>query len=350
MANKSNKNGSSLPPASRTPGWEGSDEAFLLAQEIVIKTARDLEIDWFPDSLANFLKFMRVNKKKVSDQDYEFLVSKTSDLWDLFRKFMMSPDVAGQWSAEIKIELNDLLVDEFMTSDSRYEAENAEEFDLAELTIGCLEVVLTEDKQVLANAIFENIVIFWIYLTTENNEEFEFNSPVNETDSEDLEFMQMIIDIRDQASKQMLYGLAWWAASSIAVYLALGATGGTIYWFGGAIGALFHWYRAFKLIETSKRGGAKTFVNNDGLIVAVILIVVMFSSAKLIPEYLRISTPTVGTCWADTEDDFTSAVACWSSSATTQTIGFAYSAESCLGDYYLEPTSRESRFTCLKSI
>ena len=50
--------------------------------------------------------------------------------------------------------------------------------------------------------------------------------------------------LRYQATRQILYGLAWWCGSAIAMYIALQSTGSTVYWYGGALGALFHWYRA----------------------------------------------------------------------------------------------------------
>jgi hypothetical protein len=342
-----------LPAESNNPGWEASDEAFLLAQEIVLSAAVDLDIEWFSDSLNNFLRFAKNNKKKVTDRDYRFLVSKTSDLWDAFRIFMMSDEVSGKWNAKIRADLKAVLLEEFTDADAEYQLENSEEFEFAELAIQSLGIALKEDKQILSNAIFENIVILWIHTVDIPEEEFtsiDQNYRYGSSESRDLEFMQLIVELRTQATKQLLYGLAWWVASAVAVFIALGSTGGTVYWFGGAIGALFHWYKAYKLIMTSKEGGAKTLVNNDGLIIAAIIAVVVFSSLKLVPEYQRIETPTLGTCWADTDDNLTVPVACWSSNASTKTIGFAYTAESCNGDYYLEPMARESRFTCLEEL
>jgi len=166
---------------------------------------------------------------------------------------------------------------------------------------------------------------------------------------EQLQYMQMIVEIRQKAFMQVLYGLLWWMGSAIAMYFALSSTGGTIYWYGGALGSLFHWYRAFKMISATQKAGAKTLIRNEVILITVTAVLVVFSTMKIVPEYFRIDTPTIGTCWGETDKGMMSPVACWSGIATDKTMGYADSADSCpaVSTGYFDPSVRESRYTCL---
>lgn len=170
-----------------------------------------------------------------------------------------------------------------------------------------------------------------------------------ENELEQNQYLQMIIDIRKRAFMQILYGLLWWMGTVIAMYFALTSTGGTIYWYGGALGSLFHWYRAFKMIKITQEAGAKALIQNEAILIAVTVALVVFSTAKIVPEYFRIETPTIGTCWAKAENGYMVPVACWTSGATDKTISFADTAEACptISTGYFDPTASEARFTCL---
>ena len=56
-----------LPEISNEPGWEGSDEAYLLASNIVFETANRLEISWFQPALKKYLAYLGKNGIKVRD-------------------------------------------------------------------------------------------------------------------------------------------------------------------------------------------------------------------------------------------------------------------------------------------
>lgn len=116
----------------------------------------------------------------------------------------------------------------------------------------------------------------------ENNKE---NSDF--TEQEKFELIQMMIVLRQKATRQILFGLGWWVASAIAMYVAMQSTGGTTYWYGGALGALFHWYRAFKLIGATRAAGFNTFVKNEKLLVAATVSIVLFTSVTIVPEFFQ---------------------------------------------------------------
>jgi hypothetical protein len=156
--------------------------------------------------------------------------------------------------------------------------------------------------------------------------------------------------LSQRATKQILFGLAWWIGSFVAMYLALQSTGNTVYWFGGALGAFFHWYRAYKIFAIGKAERLSLFKQNEYILIAVTLVIAFASVGKIVPEYFRIDVPTIGTCWAKTGGDLYTPVACWSSIAEAKTVSFAESAEACGTNSYFQPTSREERYTCLQDL
>jgi hypothetical protein len=183
------------------------------------------------------------------------------------------------------------------------------------------------------------------------------NTSDEQNEIDPLQYVQMITQIRQQAFKQIIYGLLWWMGSAVAMYFALAATGETTYWYGGAIVSLFHWYRAFKMISATKKAGAKPLVRNEAILVAVTAVLVIFSTVTIVPEYVRINSPTIGTCWAKAENNTTEnndmvPVACWSNRAIVKAISLEPTHVSCpeISTGYFDPSERddnEYRVTCL---
>ena len=157
-----------LPEIGTEPGWEGSDEALLLAQQIVFQAATDLEISWFQESLRKYLDYLGSNKQKVTDEDFTYLQQHIGMMWDEFRMYMLQPKVGGGWSVEVKNNLYDLFVARYSSGPIRYQPPRLEGFDLALLACTSLERCLIEDKQLLANAIFEVIDILWCHYLRDN--------------------------------------------------------------------------------------------------------------------------------------------------------------------------------------
>ena len=171
----------------------------------------------------------------------------------------------------------------------------------------------------------------------------------NQPDAEHLQLLQLIVDLREKAFRQIIFGFLWWLGSAIAMYFALASTGSTIYWYGGALGSLFHWYRAGKMISATYAAGAKTIVRREAIAIALSVLLVGVSISKIVPEYFRTSTPTVGTCWGKGKSGSYVPIACWSSNAVIKTIAFSTSSDTCPpeSDGYFDPSERESRVTCL---
>ena len=163
-------------------------------------------------------------------------------------------------------------------------------------------------------------------------------------------YLITIAEIRQKAFKQIIYGFCWWSASAIAMYFAMQSTNSSVYWYGGALGALFHWYRAFKLISATRKFGAKALIQNEIILIGVVALVVFVSGSKIIPEYFRIDTPTLGTCWAETDSGSYAPVACWSSNASIKSSYYSDTDTGCGLAGYFEPTSTEDQFICLEEL
>jgi hypothetical protein len=145
------------------PGWEGSDEAFLMAKGIVLDVGRNLNIDWIESANSNYLAFVRAYQIKASDDDYQFIATKTEQLWDTFRNFMMTPEVSGNWNRTIEIKLSGKLSSIFRDAPARHKPEVLQAPELAILATDCLGKCLIEDKQLLSNAVFEAILVLWCH-------------------------------------------------------------------------------------------------------------------------------------------------------------------------------------------
>jgi len=164
------------------------------------------------------------------------------------------------------------------------------------------------------------------------------------------EKIELSVYLEQQVNKQILFGLAWWTGSAVAMYFALQSTGNTVYWFGGALGALFHWYRAYKIYAVGQSAKIRVFKQNQFILITVCFIVAFGSLYKIVPEYFRIDVPTVGTCWTLTDAEMYTPVACWSGAAKVKTVSFADSSVACGTATYFEPSARETRFTCLQDL
>ena len=175
------------------------------------------------------------------------------------------------------------------------------------------------------------------------------NEQENEIDPNQV--AAMIAEIRQKAFMQIIYGLLWWLGSAVAMYFALASTSNTmIYWYGGALGSLFHWYRAFKLIRATQQIGAKSLVQREVVLIGVTAFIVFFTSYTIIPEYFRIDTPTVGTCWFTNSDDELATIACWSNRTEFKTVAMEDSEESCLTDWYIRPGGGMSQYACIEEM
>lgn len=185
-----------------------------------------------------------------------------------------------------------------------------------------------------------------------NNDETNPNNGESET-SQGISFEELAAQvylIRQAAMKQVIYGLLWWGGSAVAMFVALQSTGDTFYYFGGALGSLFHWYRAIKMYLATKEVGASKLLPAEKALVGGAILVVLITSATIVPTYFKVSFPTVGTCWAEGETENSMVpVACWGGNAVVKTVALVESTDDCPSEAtgYFDPSYRESQYTCL---
>jgi hypothetical protein len=194
------------------------------------------------------------------------------------------------------------------------------------------------------------VIFFRIKSSKKNPKIVQTSEQPYKTDINTDEKTQLGSLLRFQANRQILFGLAWWSGSAIAMYFALQSTGNAIFWFGGALGALFHWYRAYKLFEVGRDSKVSIFRQNDFILIAFTLIIAIGTFSKIVPEYFRIDVPTIGTCWAKANNGLFTPVACWSNQANFKTVFFTTNPDGCGTLSFFEPSLRETRYTCLEGI
>ncbi len=92
--------------------------------------------------------------------------------------------------------------------------------------------------------------------------------------------------------------------------------------------------------------GVNKMVRFEKISVGIASAVVLLSTSIVLPEYFHVSNPGVGTCLHD-NGGLGSPVACWSTSADYKIVGYAATSVECGTDWYFDPSTDESRFTCV---
>jgi hypothetical protein len=154
---------SQLPEIVDEFGWEGSVGAYRHAQVIVLEIAEEFELEWPNRAFKKYLKFNHRTGLKVNDLDFNFVTVKTSQIWDLFRNYLLSENVNGKWNDETIIPLSRILEAEYDKNPIPYKTNIVDRNRLVVLTLMSLDKCVQEDKQIVANAVIEFIQILWCH-------------------------------------------------------------------------------------------------------------------------------------------------------------------------------------------
>jgi len=147
-------------------------------------------------------------------------------------------------------------------------------------------------------------------------------------------------EVLNAGRRQVLFGVAWCVAGTAALFYAFGSTGSGFIWYGAFLGSLIHWYRALIMYRASLRLGWRVLRGSDFVAVGVAIALVVGAVRLLVPEYDKMSSPKLGTCWsAPGEDGFSQAIACWSDKAAFKTVAVVSSPEGCWTEYYMEESA-----------
>lgn len=137
-------------------------------------------------------------------------------------------------------------------------------------------------------------------------------------------------EVLNAGRRQVLYGIAWCVAGTVALFYTFGTTGSGFIWYGAFLGSIVHWYRALVLYRASIRLGWRVLRGSDLIVVAAALALVLGSVRLLVPEYDRISNPQVGSCFADSDDgNYFASVACWSDKAVYKAVSWEPTFATC---------------------
>ena len=155
------------------------------------------------------------------------------------------------------------------------------------------------------------------------------------------------------ANRQIWMGLVWWALGAIGIAASLMSTSASVYyWFGGLIAAPFAWYRAFKFSRQAQAAGAPKANLKQRIPAVACAAFVLVSAFIVVPEYIHVNIPGIGTCYTEAKDGSSLPVACFAPDAKKRAVSFVTDPSECPAesDTYFEPDASESRYTCLVAI
>ena len=99
-----------------------------------------------------------------------------------------------------------------------------------------------------------------------------------------------------------------------------------------------------------KKDGFSIFIGVRAGIAIATLCLAAGTAFILGPEYLRVNTPSVGTCWAKADGELYKPIACWSSEAVLKTVAYTNSASKCPSnsEWIFPPDATETSYVCLE--
>ncbi len=147
-------------------GFEGSDEALILAQLYVYKAMVALDIPkWAFEGDKQFRKYLNKFGQKTPNYDFDFVINYTREFWDSFRFTLMHPQYSGGFSNEAQADLRNRFVELYSGMPTKFRVKSGEEQLAVELMICALSICLKEERQFVANPIFEYVLLVWYHFT-----------------------------------------------------------------------------------------------------------------------------------------------------------------------------------------
>lgn len=146
------------------PGFEGTDEALFLAQIKVYEAMIRLNSpSWAVKGDKHFRKYLKKFHLKVPVYDFNFIEDSLPKFWDTFRFTMLEPENPGTFTPIVLNELRFQFKKLFEELPNKYRAKEDVEYEAVELMIEALRVCLESDNQLLANPVFEVVLLIWYH-------------------------------------------------------------------------------------------------------------------------------------------------------------------------------------------
>jgi hypothetical protein len=151
-------------PYTEAKGFEGSDQALLLAQVTVYKAILELDTpSWAVKGDKHSRKYFKKTNQKLPDYDFYLLEEYLPLLWDTFRFILLRPDNVGSFNPIVVEELRSEFIKIFMKMPDKLRVQNGTELAAVNLMLEALHICLSEDKQLLASPIFEIVLLIWYH-------------------------------------------------------------------------------------------------------------------------------------------------------------------------------------------
>lgn len=146
------------------PGYEASEQALVLAQVTVYKAILQLETPkWAFKGDKQFRKFLKKYDQKLPEYDFYFLEEYMPRFWDSFRFILLRPDNMGSFQPVVTEELRSEFIKIFMDMPSKLRVKDGTELAATNLMLQALQICLDENKPLLANPVFEVVLLIWYH-------------------------------------------------------------------------------------------------------------------------------------------------------------------------------------------
>jgi len=125
-----------------------------------------LELDtpsWAVKGDKHFRKYFKKLNQKLPDYDFYILEEYMPRFWDAFRFILLRPDNLGSFNPVVVEELRSEFIKIFMEMPEKLGDKNGTELAAANLMLQALQICLNEDQQLLANPIFEVVLLIWYH-------------------------------------------------------------------------------------------------------------------------------------------------------------------------------------------
>lgn len=149
---------------SEADGFEGTEEALILAQIKVYEAMLTLDCPaWAIKGDKHFRKYLAKNGLKVPTYDFYFIEENVPKFWNSFRFTMLNPSNPGNFTSKAVDELMSEFEKCFQEMPKKFRASKDIEFQAIELVIEALKICLYSDNQLLANPVFEVVLLIWYH-------------------------------------------------------------------------------------------------------------------------------------------------------------------------------------------
>lgn len=145
-------------------GFEGTERALALAQIKVYEAIVNLNSPrWAVKGDRHFRKYFKKFQLKVPHYDFFFIEEYLPAFWDSFRFILLKPENTQALRPNEIGQLKTEFIGLFQKMPDKFRDKNGAESDAVELMLEALKLCLESNNQLLANPIFEIVLLIWYH-------------------------------------------------------------------------------------------------------------------------------------------------------------------------------------------